>query len=75
HHLIPKKVHRRARFKRHFSKEALQAGIRVCRLCHKGIHREYDEMTLAREFNSLEQLREDSVLSKHFEWVAKQREQ
>jgi hypothetical protein len=67
-------VHRRAHFKRHFSKEALQAGIRVCRLCHKGIHREYDEMTLAREFNSLEQLREDSVLSKHFEWVAKQRE-
>lgn len=68
-------MHRRAHFKRHFSKEALQAGIRVCRLCHKGIHREYDEMTLARELNSLEQLREDPVLSKHFEWVAKQREQ
>ena len=67
-------MHRRAHFKRHFSKEALQAGIRVCRLCHKGIHREYDEMTLARELNSLEQLREDPVLRKHFDWVAKQRE-
>jgi len=31
-------------------------------------------MTLARELNSLELLREDPVLSKHFEWVAKQRE-
>jgi len=32
-------------------------------------------MTLARELNSLELLREDPVLKKHFEWVAKQREQ
>lgn len=32
-------------------------------------------MTLARELNSPEQLRKDPVLSKHFEWVAKQREQ
>ncbi|MBM14129.1 MAG: hypothetical protein CME57_06150 [Halieaceae bacterium] len=75
HHLIPKKVHRREHFKRHFSKETLQAGIRVCRLCHRGIHREYDEMKLARELNSLERLREDEILAKHFKWVAKQREQ
>jgi len=73
--LIPKKVHRRAHFKRHFSKEELQAGIRVCRLCHRGIHRKHDEMTLARELNSLERLREDAALARHFEWVAKQREQ
>ena len=32
-------------------------------------------MTLARELNSLQRLREDAVLAKHFEWVAKQREQ
>jgi len=74
HHLIPKKVHRRAHFRRHFSKEKLQAGVRVCRLCHRGIHREYDEMTLARQFRSLEALRGDPVLARHFEWVAKQRE-
>ena len=74
HHLIPKKVHRRAHFKRHFNKETLLSGISVCRLCHSGIHREYDEMTLARQFYSLDALRGDPVLARHFKWVAKQRE-
>ena len=75
HHLIPKKVHRRAHFKRHFKKADLQQGILVCRLCHRGIHREYDEMTLARQFNTLSALMADETLSRHFEWVSKQREQ
>ncbi|MGB2522028.1 MAG: hypothetical protein ACPIB3_00665 [Luminiphilus sp.] len=47
----------------------------MCRLCHRGIHREYDEMTLARQFNTLTALMGDETLSRHFEWVAKQREQ
>jgi hypothetical protein len=47
----------------------------VCRLCHRGIHREYDEMTLARQFNTLSALMACETLSRHFEWVAKQREQ
>ena len=75
HHLIPKKVHRRAYFRRHFTKEALNQGVRVCRLCHRGIHREYDEMTLAKTLNSLAALLADGKLSKHFAWVSKQREQ
>jgi hypothetical protein len=54
---------------------ALQHGVLVCRLCHRGIHREYDEMTLARQFNTLTALMGDETLSRHFEWVAKQREQ
>ena len=75
HHLVPKKVHRRAHFKRHFSKVELQRGIRVCRLCHQGIHREFDEMTLASKLNSLAALLQDPSLARHFDWVAKQREQ
>jgi len=47
----------------------------VCRLCHRGIHREYDEMTLARQFNTLSALKGDETLARHFDWVAKQREQ
>lgn len=74
HHLIPKKVHRRARFKKHFDKSDLQVGIAVCRLCHRGIHRQYDEMTLATRFNTAEALLADETLSRHFEWVGKQRE-
>jgi predicted HNH restriction endonuclease len=68
-------VHRRAHFKRHYKKADLQHGVLVCRSCHRGIHREYDEMTLARQFNTLTALMGDETLSRHFEWVAKQREQ
>jgi hypothetical protein len=75
HHLIPKKVHRRAHFKRHYTKQALQVGTHICRLCHRGIHRQYDEMRLARDYCTVEALTQDAVLSRHFEWVAKQREQ
>jgi hypothetical protein len=32
-------------------------------------------MVLAKSLNSLEKLLKDEALSRHFEWVAKQREQ
>lgn len=32
-------------------------------------------MTLARQFNTLAALTGDETLARHFEWVAKQREQ
>ena len=41
HHLIPKKVHRRARYRRRFSREELALGIYLCRDCHDGIHATY----------------------------------
>lgn len=75
HHLIPKRVHRRKRFRNSFSKKQLNVGVHVCRLCHRGIHRLYDELTLARDFNTLEQLLADETLAKHFAWVSKQKEQ
>ena len=73
HHLIPRKVHRRTHFKKHFTKQTLQAGIAICRQCHSGIHRMYDEMTLAKYFYSLENIQQDEALMNHFKWVAKQR--
>jgi len=75
HHLIPKKMHRRAWFKRHYSREQLNEGIMVCRLCHRGIHKRYDEMTLGKRFNTLATLLDDPSLVQHFSWVSKQREQ
>ena len=74
HHLIPKKVHRRKRFKKAFTREQLNQGVRLCRMCHNGIHRLYDEMTLAKEFNTLEALLSCDRLRRHFDWVARQRE-
>jgi len=73
HHFIPRKVHRRAHFKKNYSKHALQQGIKICRACHSGIHRQYDEMTLAKEFSTKEALENDRALQTHFAWVSKQK--
>jgi hypothetical protein len=74
HHLIPRKVHRRAHYRKNYDRESLNRGINVCRLCHRGIHKLYDEMRLAKEFASLEALLADEALATHFSWVARQRE-
>jgi len=74
HHLIPRKVHRRPRFRKHYDRETLNMGLFLCRRCHSGIHKRYDELTLAREFNTPEALLADPDLKRHFEWVSRQRE-
>jgi len=73
HHLIPRKLHRRSHFRRHYDKEALNRGIHICLDCHRAIHRRYDEMTLGRSLNTLEALQADPDLARHFAWVARQR--
>ena len=72
HHLIPRKVHRRRYFRKHLDRETLQSGIRVCHLCHRGLHRLYDEMTLAKRLSTLEALRADPAVQRHSRWVRKQ---
>jgi len=72
HHLIPKKMHRRTFFRKHYSKEVLQQGVLVCRQCHDGIHKTYNEMQLAKQFSTLDALLNDELLAKHFNWVGKQ---
>lgn len=73
HHLIPRKLHRRNFFKKKYSRQALQARIKLCRSCHRGIHKLYDEMTLGKQLNSVEKLRADQSVMKHVSWVAKQK--
>ena len=73
HHLIPKKLHRRTRFKKNYSKAELNQGVWVCRLCHNGIHDRYDEMALAKRFSTFESIQTDPQIQRHAEWVAKQK--
>jgi len=73
HHLIPRKLHRRRRFQKHFSRDELNTGIRICRLCHRGLHRTYDEMTLATKFNCVASIRADEALSRHILWSSRQK--
>ena len=66
-------MHRRTFFRKNFSKHQLNKGINICRQCHNGIHKTYDEMALAKQFASLAALKADQALSKHFAWVSKQK--
>ena len=66
-------MHRRSFFKKHYTKEEKQTGVMICRQCHSGIHRFYDEMTLAKELNTLELIKQDPRLAAFFHWVSKQR--
>jgi len=73
HHLIPRKLHRRSRFQKRFSHDELNTGIRICKLCHRGLHRTYDEMTLATKFSSVEAIRADDALLRHIYWSSRQK--
>lgn len=73
HHLIPKKMHRRNRFQKNYSREQLNAGVDVCARCHRGIHRLHDEMMLGSELNTLQALQSDPAVRKHVRWVARQK--
>ncbi|MEO0972876.1 MAG: hypothetical protein AAFX85_07250 [Pseudomonadota bacterium] len=73
HHLIPRKLHRRPYYRKHFSREILNLGIDICRLCHDGIHDLYDEKRLAKDFATVESLLADESVRRHVAWVAKQK--
>lgn len=75
HHLIPRKLHRRKHFKKNFDKADLQRTIQICRECHGGLHKLYDEMQLGKMFNTVDKLIADPQVKKHIAWVARQRTQ
>jgi hypothetical protein len=74
HHLIPRKLHRRPRFRKHYQRGTLNRGIYICRRCHRGIHARYDELKLATHFADLAAILDDPDLQRHFAWVSRQRE-
>lgn len=75
HHLIPKAVHTKKRYIKRFGKEEMRSRkLLVCKLCHDGIHDIIeDEKELANDFNTKELLLEDERITKHVDWVRKQK--
>jgi hypothetical protein len=73
HHLIPKKLHKRNRFRKDYSRDTLRDGIMVCQLCHNGIHDLHDEMTLGTRLRTIESLLADDAVRRHISWVEKQK--
>ena len=74
HHLIPRKLHGKPRFKKRHSKEELRSrGIDICRLCHDGLHALLTERELGETYHTLDLLREHAGVAKHVAWVRKQK--
>lgn len=73
HHLIPRKLHNRNRFAKRYTREQLNTGVMLCRHCHKGVHRLYNEMELGSRLNTEYALREDPAIAKHVAWVSRQK--
>ncbi len=75
HHLVPRHCHRKKRFRRSFSvREMRKRGLWLCRECHSGIHDLIpDEKVLGWSYNTKEQLLAHEAISKHVEWVKKQK--
>ena len=69
HHFIPRTLHSNKWFKKRFTREQMAAGIEVCGMCHKAIHRLVsDAKQLGREHNSLEGLLAHPQLTKYVQW-------
>ena len=75
HHLIPRGVHRKKRFATRFGKKEMQQrSLMLCRECHAGIHDLIsDERELAEKYNTRELLLAHEGISRHVEWVRKQK--
>lgn len=73
HHLIPRKLHKRKRFAKAYTREQLNEGLMLCNRCHKGLHKLYNETELGSLLNNLEALQNDPQVMKHVAWVARQK--
>lgn len=69
HHLIPRTLHRKPRYKRRFPREVLQAGVMLCRDCHDAVHRFVSEKDLGSQYRSLEALRAHPEIARFVTWV------
>lgn len=73
HHLIPKMVHNRKRYQKRYTKQELNTGLYICKLCHDGIHDYFKETELAANFNTKELLLGHEGFKKHVAWTKKQK--
>ncbi|NBC29915.1 MAG: hypothetical protein GVY29_07975 [Spirochaetes bacterium] len=74
HHLIPRKNHRKRRFKRQYDTRELKSrGLWLCRLCHRQIHRFYSEDELGTRLNTRAALLAEPQILRFLEWARKQR--
>lgn len=73
HHLIPRALHANKWFKARFTREAMKAGLSLCRQCHSAIHQFITEKEMGRAFNTRDKLLAHPQVARFIVWVRKQR--
>ena len=74
HHLIPRKNHRKARFRKRYAVGEMRSrGLYLCRQCHSGIHDLIDEKELGERYTTKEDLLAHEGVARHVAWVARQK--
>ena len=71
HHLIPRTLHTNKWFKKRYSREEMARGMRVCRQCHRTLHRYLSEKELGRHYNTREKLLKHELIARYVAWAAR----
>ncbi|WP_239495347.1 hypothetical protein [Salinicola halophilus] len=71
HHLIPRTLHRKPRYRKRHDREHLQTAVlMVCRPCHSHLHRTLSERELADHYASREALLSHPEIRTFADWLA-----
>lgn len=73
HHLIPKTLHSKKWYKKNFSIEELNSGVKLCEDCHEAIHDFISEKELGKKFNSIKALKSHPKVKNFITWIKKQK--
>ncbi|WP_066426851.1 HNH endonuclease [Anabaena sp. 4-3] len=65
HHLVPRQNTKR-------KKQDPGPTVDICSACHRQIHALFDNKQLAKEFNTLDKLKQQPQMQKFLAWVRKQ---
>jgi len=69
HHLIPRTMHSKKWVKERFLITTLRITVPMCKPCHKQIHELITEKDMAREYNTVEDLKAHPEVATWVEWV------
>jgi hypothetical protein len=69
HHLIPKTLHSKRKYRNTYTREELGQGIDICQDCHSSIHQFIDEKTLGESYYTKSKLLSHDKLRKHIRWL------
>lgn len=74
HHLIPRMCHANKWFKKNYTREQMQAGIMICRGCHRAINAAFpgtQQKILGKEYSTKEKLLEHPQIAARVQWARK----